>query len=74
MHSVHLQKALTMKKRHTNSHSHSPAKQVHKEISKNNTSNFTTFSQSFFSIFTEKDKLESQIYNDMKCVDASKGK
>ena len=35
-------------------------------------SDFTHFINSFFEIFSEKDRRESQIYNDIKCVDATK--
>lgn len=35
-------------------------------------SNFASFTKSFFSIFTEKEKKELQIYNEIKCRDIDK--
>jgi hypothetical protein len=63
-----------MKKRTNNSSS--PAQVKHPSQNPSSTkieSNFTTFSKSFFEIFTEKDKRESEIYNEIQCIDASKG-
>lgn len=57
-----------------NSKQHSPAIK-HSHAGHQNAqseSKFENFAKNFFDIFTDKDRRESQIYLDMKCLDASK--
>ena len=66
-----------MKKRngnthHANAHSHSKhTTTTQSSQSQKNTSDFAHLTKSFFEIFTEKDKKQAQIYNDIKCLDGN---